>query len=169
MYKVCGHNEKMDNASAGVCFVMTYPGVDLKEKEGRLLDWMEENFWIYKASYDKVRIIPLREIFFLNEGTKDWTDTIKFGDRNFVNLLLGMCLLLLAFAILNYVNMTTALMGFRAKEMATRRLVGADKRSIFLKVILESTIICAISMMLAVLRAEALAPTTSRILEYPLP
>ena len=163
------HNEKMDNASAGVCFVMTYPGVDLKEKEGRLLDWMEENFWIYKASYDKVRIIPLREIFFLNEGTKDWTDTIKFGDRNFVNLLLGMCLLLLAFAILNYVNMTTALMGFRAKEMATRRLVGADKRSIFLKVILESTIICAISMMLAVLLAEALAPTTSRILEYQVP
>ena len=77
-----------------------------------------------------------------------------------------MCLLLLAFAVLNYINMTTALTGFRAKEMATRRLVGADKRSIFLKVISESVIICAISMLLAILLAEALSPLASRTLEY---
>ena len=50
--------------------------------------------------------------------------------------------------------------------MATRRLVGADKRSIFLKVIAESTLICGISMLLAILLAEALCPTVSRLLEY---
>ena len=160
------HNDNMGNASAGICFLMTYPGIDLKEKEGEMLDWMEENYWIYKAGADKVRIIPLRDMFFLEDGTKDWTGTIQFGNRNLVNLLLGMCLLLLAFAILNYVNMTTALMGFRAKEMATRRLVGAEKRSVFLKIISESIIICGISMFLAILLAEALAPTASRILEY---
>ena len=160
------HNEDLGNASAGICFVMINPEIDLKELQGKLLDWMEENYWIYKAGCDKVRIIPLREIYFLEEGNKDWTGTIQFGDRDFVNLLLGMCLLLLAFAVLNYVNMTTALMGFRAKEMATRRLVGADKRGIFLKVISESTMICGISMLLAILLAEALAPTASRILEY---
>ena len=160
------HNEELGNAAAGICFVMINPETDLKELQGKLLDWMEENYWIYKASCDKVRIIPLRNIYFLEEGTQDWTGTIQFGNRNFVNLLLGMCLLLLAFAVLNYVNMTTALMGFRAKEMATRRLVGADKRGIFLKVISESTLICGISMLLAILLAEALAPTASRILEY---
>ena len=78
-----------------------------------------------------------------------------------------MCLLLLAFAVLNYINMTTALAGFRAKEMATRRLVGADKRGIFLKVMTESTVICGISMLLAILLAEALSPSVSRMLEYP--
>jgi putative ABC transport system permease protein len=50
--------------------------------------------------------------------------------------------------------------------MATRRLVGADKRSIFLKVISESTLICGISMLLAILLAEALCPAVSRLLEY---
>ena len=78
-----------------------------------------------------------------------------------------MCLLLLTFAVLNYINMTTALMGFRAKEMATRRLVGADKRGIFMKVITESTVLCGISMVLAILLAEALSPAVSRMLEYP--
>ena len=160
------HNEYMGNASAGVCFVMAYPGVDLPAKHDAILDWCEENWWIYQARYNEVNIIPLKDMYFLGSGTLDWTQTIQFGNRSFVNLLLAMCLLLLAFAVLNYINMTTALTGFRAKEMATRRLVGADKRSIFLKVISESVIICAISMLLAILLAEALSPLASRTLEY---
>ena len=160
------NNEGMSNAGSGICFVMAYPDADLQARQGDILDWCEKNFWVYKSHYDKVRIIPLRDMYFLNEGIQYGSDTIQFGNRSFVNLLLAMCILLLAFAVLNYINMTTALTGFRAKEMATRRLVGAEKRSIFLKVISESTIICAISMLLAILLAEALAPTASRILEY---
>ena len=160
------HDEFMSNAGGGICFVMDYPGADLQARHSDILDWCEENFWVYKSQYDKVRIIPLRDMYFLNEGIRYGSDTIQFGNRSFVNLLLAMCILLLAFAVLNYINMTTALTGFRAKEMATRRLVGADKRSIFFKVISESTLICGISMLLAILLAEALAPTASRILEY---
>ncbi len=161
------HDEYMSNAGGGICFVMTYPGADLAAKKGDLLNWLEENFWVYKSNYDQVRIIPLRDLYFLNEGNSDWTETVQIGNRDFVNLLLAMCLLLLAFAVLNYINMTTALTGFRAKEMATRRLVGAEKRGIFLKVIAESTIICGISMLLAILLAEGLAPLASRLLAYP--
>ena len=160
------HDEYMSNAGAGICFVMTYPGADLSAKKGELLAWLEENFWVYKSNHDQVRIIPLRELYFMDEGNLDWTDTAQVGNRDFVNLLLAMCLLLLAFAVLNYINMTTALTGFRAKEMATRRLVGAEKRGIFLKVIAESTLICGISMLLAILLAEALSPAASRLLAY---
>ena len=161
------HNEYMSNAAAGVCFVMTHPEADFKAKHDDLLAWLEENFWVYKSNHDQVRIIPLRDVYFLENGNYDWNGTVQFGNRAFVDLLLAMCLLLLAFAVLNYINMTTALTGFRAKEMATRRLVGADKRGIFLKVIIESTVLCGISMALAVLLAEALSPSVSRMLEYP--
>ena len=160
------HDEYMSNAGGGICFVMAYPGADLQARHSDILDWCEENFWVYKSQYDKVRIIPLRDMYFLNEGIRYGSDTIQFGNRSFVNLLLAMCILLLAFAVLNYINMTTALTGFRAKEMATRRLVGSDKRSIFLKVISESTLICGISMLLAILLAEALSPLASQILKY---
>ena len=160
------NDEFMSNAGGGVCFVMTYPGADLQARQSDILDWCEENFWVYKRQYDNVRLIPLRNMYFLDDGNKDWTETIQFGNRSFVNLLLAMCILLLAFAVLNYINMTTALTGFRAKEMATRRLVGSDKRSIFLKVISESTLICGISMLLAILLAEALSPLASQILKY---
>ena len=160
------HNEHMSNAGAGICFVMAYPGVDLNAKHDAILDWCKENYWVYAAHYNEVRIIPLRDMLFLESGNIDRTETIQFGNRSFVKLLLAMCLLLLAFAVLNYINMTTALTGFRAKEMATRRLVGAEKRSIFLKIISESTILCAISMLLAILLAEALSPLASQVLGY---
>ena len=160
------HDEDMSNAGGGICFVMTYPGADLNAKHDQILDWLENNFWVYKSNHDQVRIIPLRDMYFLENGNYDWTGTIHFGSRELVNLLLAMCLLLLAFAVLNYINMTTALTGFRAKEMATRRLVGADKRSISLKVISESTLICGISMLMAILLAEALSPAVSRLLDY---
>lgn len=160
------HDEYMSNAAAGVTFVMTYPGADLMARHDDILNWCEENFWIYKHKYDEIRIIPLRDMYFLNNGNYDWTVALNFGDRSFVNLLLAMCLMLLLFAILNYVNLSTALIGFRAKEMATRRLVGATKTGIFMKMIGESTLLCAVAMGLAILLAEALSPAATRVLDY---
>ena len=160
------HDEYMSNAAAGVTFVMTYPGADLMARHDDILNWCEENFWIYKHKYDEIRIIPLRDMYFLNNGNYDWTGALNFGDRSFVNLLLAMCLMLLLFAILNYVNLSTALIGFRAKEMATRRLVGATKTGIFMKMIGESTLLCAVAIGLAILFAEALSPAATRVLDY---
>ena len=160
------HDEYMSNAAAGVTFVMTYPGADLMARHDDILNWCEENFWIYKHKYDEIRIIPLRDMYFLKNGNYDWTGALNFGDRSFVNLLLAMCLMLLLFAILNYVNLSTALIGFRAKEMATRRLVGATKTGIFMKMIGESTLLCAVAMGLAILLAEALSPAATRVLDY---
>ena len=160
------HDEHMSNAAAGVTFVMTYPGADIMARHDDIVNWCEENFWIYKHKYDDIRIIPLRDMYFLKNGNYDWTGALNFGDRSFVNLLLAMCLMLLLFAILNYVNLSTALIGFRAKEMATRRLVGATKSGIFMKMIGESTLLCTVAMVLAILLAEALSPAASRVLEY---
>lgn len=160
------HNERMSNAGAVTTFLKAHKGVDLQAKHDEILNWCKENYWIYKAEYNELRLIPLRDVYFLQSGTNNSQGDILLGNRNLVMILLAMCFLLLAFAVLNYINMTTALTGFRAKEMATRRLVGADIRNIFLKIIGESTLVCCISMILAVLLAEALAPKASQILNY---
>lgn len=161
------NDEYMSNAASGITFVMARPGADLPAKHDQMLQWMKENFWVYKGFYQDVRIIPLRDIYFLKQGSEDTSGTLQSGNRQFVNLLATMCIVLLLFAILNYVNMTMALAGFRAKEMATRRLVGAQRSGIFLKIIGESTVVCALATVLAVLLAESLAPLASRTLDYP--
>lgn len=164
------NDERMSNAGSSICFVMAYPNADLPARHDDVLKWCRENFWTYSSDYggdeNDVRIIPLRDVYFLSEGYEDYNDSLVMGNKTTVMLLGGMCFLLLLFAILNYVNMTTALSGFRAKEMATRRLIGATKGGIFLKMIVESTIICAAAMVIAVLLGEAISPAASKVLNY---
>lgn len=164
------NNELMSNAGAATCFVMAWPNADFPARRGDVLKWCQENFWTYSSDYggdeNDVRIIPLRDVYFLSDGNEDYNDSLVLGNKTTVMLLAGMCSLLLLFAILNYVNMTTALSGFRAKEMATRRLIGATRGGIFLKMIVESTIICAAAMVIAVLIGEAISPAASKVLGY---
>ncbi len=163
------NDEHMSNAGSSVCFVMTHRGADLQAREADMLAWMKENYWVYGSKdYQRVRMIPLREMYFLKDGNHDWTSILLFGDRSLVMLLLAMCVVLLLFAVLNYVNLTTALTGFRAKEMAARRLVGAGKAGIFWKMMEESALMCAVAMLFAVFIAQALAPSASEILNYPI-
>lgn len=164
------NDEEMSNSGAAVTFVMAFPGADLESRTPDILSWCRKNYWTFSPERgygdNIVRIIPLRDVYFLQNANEDYNEGLNIGSRRTVTLLLTMCLILLLFAILNYVNMTTALAGFRAKEMATRRLLGATKGSIFLKMIVESTVICAIAMCFAVLIGEAFAPVASEALNY---
>ena len=71
---------------------------------------------------------------------------------------------LLIFAVLNYISLTVAQIGFRAREMATRRLVGAQRWQIVLKYILESFSLTTVSFGLAFLMAHLVAPYFSELI-----
>ncbi len=57
-------------------------------------------------------------------------------------------LAILLFAVTNYINLTVANTGFRAKEMATRRLLGSNGLGISLELIGESTLMVFISFII---------------------
>lgn len=162
------NNSSMNNAASSICFVMTYPGTDLRSRTDDILEYYKEIFWPYRNAgiWDSVEVVPLKDIYFHSSGLSDPTGSLLRGDLSIVEILLTMCLLLLLFSVLNYVNMTTALSGFRAKEMATRRLVGASKGEIFRTSMLESLVICGASTIVAALLAQTISPAMSRLLEY---
>lgn len=60
------------------------------------------------------------------------------GDRKTVEMLIAVVLILLLSAVFNYVNLTVAMTGKRAKEMATRRLLGESSGSIVRRYLAES-------------------------------
>ena len=162
------NDEQMRNSGFCLTFVMTRPGADLAAKQDDLLSFMKEINWTYQnGERHEVNLIPLLDIYFLDNYNSNHTPSINTGSRTFVGLATAMCLVLLAFALLNYVNLTTALCGRRAKEMATRRLLGAGRWRVSLQMIAESTLMCAVAMLMAVLLAEALSPAASRMLDYP--
>ena len=66
------------------------------------------------------------------------------GDKTRLRILLAAVLAILFFAISNYINLTVANTGFRAKEMATRRLFGSSQHEVSLKLIAESSLMVAL-------------------------
>ena len=90
---------------------------------------------------------------------------LNMGDRSQIIILLIVSLLLLVSAVINYINLNLALTNKRAKEMATRSLVGADKAHIAVKYILESIGFTAICSIAAAGIALALAPYIGRIID----
>ena len=85
------------------------------------------------------------------------------GDRQMLRLLTVVVLLLLLSAIFNYVNLSLALTGKRSKEMATRRLMGADKTGILWKYIGESIAFTAVCFAAALVLAWLLAPMVNNL------
>ena len=89
---------------------------------------------------------------------------IRTGNRQMVRLLTVVVLLLLLSAVFNYVNLSLAQGGKRAKEMATRRLLGSDRKSILWKVIGESVAFTAVCFAVALVLARSMVPMFNNLL-----
>ena len=109
---------------------------------------------------DAWRAYRMDEAFFFTGSSNRLTRT---GNVQMMRLLGVVVLLLLLSAIFNYVNLSLALTGKRAKEMATRRLLGADKVSILWKYIGESVAFTAVCFAAALLLADVLAPLVNSL------
>ena len=108
---------------------------------------------------DDLKLIRLDEMLYSDAGTN-----LKKGDKTMMRSLLAIGLLLLISAMVNYINLNVALTSKRAKEMATRRLLGATKGEIIGKYLWESVAFTTVCMVLGILLAEALCPLVNRLL-----
>ena len=119
---------------------------------------------ICKEHYDSnfVKSTPIYTVPELYFNPEQWI--FHSGNKSVLQMLLVVVLLLLASAIFNYVNLSLALSGKRAKEMATRRLLGAPQGSIIWKYIGESILFTAVCFALALLLSWALLPMMNELL-----
>ncbi len=122
-------------------FLMLHPGTNLESKKAVITDYMSKNYY-GKWEDNPLTFTPLKDVMFApqNNGAG-----MQKGDKSRLHILLAAVLAILFFAISNYINLTVANTGFRAKEMATRKLFGSSQNDISLKLIAESTLMVAIS------------------------
>ena len=127
-------------------FLMMRPGANLDDKIDDLTDYCTENIPMFDF-YGKTSatLIPLDGLMFAPQNTGAGLQT---GDKSLLGILLAVVLAILLFAVTNYINLTVANTGFRAKEMATRRLLGSNGLGISLELIGESTLMVFISFII---------------------
>lgn len=166
--KAVGQNMFDDYNSAGVVnvFVMERKGTDIASKSEEVRDWFKTFFWMYERGFStEVVFIPLNKLYFWEPEGSFGAVTIEKGDWKFVVILLSVGLLILLFAVINYINLTVAQTGFRAKEMATRRLLGSSRKELFTRLIMESTLLTAISFVVGLFLAFFFASYAGDLLQ----
>lgn len=149
--QVLGYRLRNDLMASGplgstLSFLMLRPGASLEDKIEDLTSYYIESIPVFNFyGNTKAAIIPLDDLMFAPQNTGAGLQT---GDKSLLGILLAVVLAILMFAVTNYINLTVANTGFRAKEMATRRLLGSDGLGISLELIGESTLMVFISFII---------------------
>lgn len=150
------------NGTANTFFRITQ-GTDTGGLEKQILGILkhEDNLYISGIS-SRVALIPFKEIHFgATEYSAPFTDTV---DRNFISLFIAAGVLLLVFAMLNYVSLTVAQTVSRAKEMAARRLLGERKSGIIFRFLSEAFVLTAVAFVAGLALIPAFEPLMGRLL-----
>ena len=140
-YKFDNYGFAYSSGGSCKCFFMLRPGMTLASKKKTINDFIAKHYPPIFEEF-KVSIVPLKDIMFAPQN--DGKGVLK-GDKTRLRIMLAAVLAILFFAISNYINLTVANTGFRAKEMATRRLFGSSQHRISLVLIAESTLMVAVS------------------------
>ena len=131
--------------------------------KNKVLDLCKQNYSIWGEEWLKGLVVyNYKEMFFNSYSHSN--KSIHTGNLTNIRILTAIVILLLLSALINYINLSMALVGKRAKEMATRRLLGTQKISVIGKLIAESVLFTAVCFIFAFLLAYALVPTMNRLL-----
>lgn len=131
----------MDNFGGTIPIVRLDNGTDVEKVRQDLLKKYMDYWDYYKADnsgnafFWGSSLTRLDKVYF--SGLEAY-NILRTGDRQQVELLFIVALVLLVSAIFNYINLTVAQTGKRAKEMMTRRLLGESSRNIVARYIAES-------------------------------
>lgn len=157
---------EMHNATGSNVLLLAKEGYDLTTRKKEYEDAIKPSYWILNLPEDDVRL----EIYSFKDNYFSEVPSVhlNFGNIKLIRLLFSIGLVILLFAIMNYVNLTVALAGKRAKEMATRRLLGESRTGIMWRLISESTILCAVSMIIGIALAFLMQPYASALLKTPI-
>ncbi|MDL2228259.1 FtsX-like permease family protein [Bacteroidales bacterium OttesenSCG-928-K03] len=151
----------MSNAGSSVMFILAKEGTNIQSQIPDMLTLFNEIYWPYEMGHwEKVLLTPMRDVYFSDIDINGFNQ----GNKTLVFILISVSILILIFAIINYINLTVAQSSFRAKEMATRRLLGASRLSVFTKLIIESLIVTFIAYFIALFIASGLDKPAANLL-----
>ena len=157
----------MDNFGNTIPIVRLDEGTDVEKVRDDLLKKYLGYWNFYKADNSNnaflwgASVTRLDKVYF---SDLEEYSCIRTGDKKQVGLLFIVALVLLISAIFNYINLTVAQTGKRAKEMATRRLLGESSRNILARYIAESFAFTVGCFAVGCLLAYSFKPLFDRIL-----
>lgn len=153
---------KMNSFGPADVFILTKPGASLAGKEKDLTEYFKTFSFVYEHSDGDVnaRVIPFKVSYF----SKTYSNVCSRGDSKLVKALFIFGVVVLLFSVMNYVNLTVAQSSRRAREIATRRLFGAQRSTVMLQLVGESVVMCFVALIIGIALALAFSPIFNKLL-----
>ncbi|MBO4744092.1 MAG: FtsX-like permease family protein [Bacteroidales bacterium] len=143
-------------------FLKVSPNADRTQLNEKITGLCKEEYGEHFDTFfdESVAMFRMDELFF--NGTETH---LHQGDHSMLRTVVIVGLLLLLSALINYINLNVALVGKRAKEMASRRLLGAQKSDIVWKFLGEAFVFTLCCFAIGLLLAYVLVPTVNDLLQ----
>lgn len=153
---------QMNNFGSADVFVLTKPGTSLASKEKDMTEYFKTFSFVYEHSNGDVNacVIPFKGSYF----SDTYSDVCERGDSTLIKALFIFGVVVLLFSVMNYVNLTVTQSSRRAKEIATRRLFGAQRSTVILQLVGESITMCLVALLIGIALALAFSPIFNKLL-----
>jgi len=133
-------------------FFMLHKGVDPVQTAKKITTILNSH---QEKAGTTIDLEPLRDMHFETGLTSSGTGVI---DRKTVFIFSVLGIFLLVIACVNYVNLTTARASLRAKEVSIRKIVGADRKELFIQFILESLLVSIAALVITIILVRLSLP-----------
>ncbi len=93
-------------------------------------------------------------------------DQVKHGDKTVVYIFMSIAILILSIACINFMNLATARINDRSKEVGLRKVLGAVRKQLIGQFIFESFLYATLSSMLALVFLQVFMPAYNGLVGY---
>jgi len=146
---------------SGWVYAKLRPGTDVRQLEAKMPAWekrnipdeMNGNLRYNAGDEEDWHFVNLKDIHL---GKAQDGSMTPGNDRRTIATFAIIAVLILGMAVVNFTNLATARASQRAREVALRKVLGANRKQLIVQFISESVLISAASMLLALALAELL-------------
>ena len=155
---------------SGWVYLKVRPGTDAKAMQAQLPAWEKRNIpdeplgdVMYNSGTNQDwRFVNLRDVHL---GVADDGAQRPGNDQRTITTFAIIAMLILGMAVVNFTNLATARASQRAREVALRKVLGANRKQLIIQFVGESILISAASMLLALALVELLVKPFANFLD----
>ncbi|HEX9966193.1 MAG TPA: ABC transporter permease [Allosphingosinicella sp.] len=154
----------------GYVYAKLRPGADVAAIKAAMPAWEKRNITDENSGEARFNAGEAGDWHFVNVadvhlGEGQEAPMAPGNDRGTIVTFAIIALLILGMAMVNFTNLATARASQRAREVALRKVLGANRRQLIVQFIGESILVAALAMLIALALVELLLPSFSAFLD----